>query len=39
LWDSQKQSRLIEFLIIRIPLPTFYFDAGTNEIMLMLKEI
>lgn len=26
LWDDQKQSRLIESLIIRIPLPTFYFD-------------
>lgn len=31
LWDDQKQSRLIESLIIRIPLPTFYFDAGNNE--------
>lgn len=26
LWDDRKQSRLIESLIIRIPLPTFYFD-------------
>lgn len=26
LWDDQKQSRLIESLIIKIPLPTFYFD-------------
>lgn len=31
LWDDKKQSRLIESLIIRIPLPTFYFDAGNNE--------
>ena len=26
LWDDQKQSRLIESLIVRIPLPSFYFD-------------
>ena len=26
LWDDVKQSRLIESLIIRIPLPSFYFD-------------
>ena len=26
LWDDEKQSRLIESLIIKIPLPTFYFD-------------
>lgn len=26
LWDDCKQSRLIESLIIRIPLPSFYFD-------------
>lgn len=26
LWNAQKQSRLIESLIIRIPLPSFYFD-------------
>lgn len=26
LWNVTKQSRLIESLIIRIPLPTFYFD-------------
>lgn len=30
LWDDQKQSRLIESLIIRIPLPTFYFDYDDN---------
>lgn len=36
LWDSQKQSRLIESLIIRIPLPTFYFDAGTNEKLIVV---
>lgn len=30
LWDSTKQSRLIESILIRFPLPAFYFD-GTNE--------
>lgn len=27
LWDSGKQSRLIESLLLRIPLPAFYFDV------------
>ncbi len=32
LWNLQKQSRLIESLIIRIPLPSFYFDYDdTND--------
>ena len=30
LWDITKQSRLIESILIRFPLPAFYFD-GTNE--------
>ena len=30
LWDSTKQSRLIESILIRFPLPAFYFD-GTND--------
>lgn len=30
LWNEKQQSRLIESLIIRIPLPSFYFD-GDNE--------
>ncbi|MCP3775841.1 DUF262 domain-containing protein [Paenibacillus sp. MZ04-78.2] len=30
LWDDSQQSRLIESLIIRIPLPAFYFD-GSND--------
>ena len=30
LWDTVKQSRLIESILIRIPLPAFYFD-GTND--------
>ncbi len=31
LWDDQKQSRLIESLIIRIPLPSFYFDYDEED--------
>ncbi|KAA8478214.1 uncharacterized protein DUF262 [Arcticibacter tournemirensis] len=30
LWDPMKQSRLIESILIRFPLPAFYFD-GTDE--------
>jgi hypothetical protein len=30
LWDATKQSRLIESILIRFPLPAFYFD-GTDE--------
>lgn len=30
-WDAQKQSRLIESILIRIPLPAFYLDA-TDQI-------
>ena len=28
LWDDTRQSRLIESLMLRIPIPTFYFDAA-----------
>jgi len=30
LWDVTKQSRLIESILIRLPLPAFYFD-GSND--------
>ncbi len=30
LWDITQQSRLIESILIRFPLPAFYFD-GTND--------
>ncbi len=30
LWTSEQKSRLIESLLLRIPLPAFYFD-GTNN--------
>jgi len=29
LWDAGKQSRLIESIMLRIPLPAFYFDGTT----------
>jgi hypothetical protein len=31
LWNDQKQSLLIESILIRIPLPAFYFDGVNND--------
>ena len=31
LWDEEKQSRLIESLMLKIPLPAFYFDASRED--------
>lgn len=31
LWSSAQQSRLIESILIRIPLPAFYFDCSSEE--------
>jgi hypothetical protein len=31
LWDKTKQSRLIESILIRFPLPAFYFDASEKK--------
>ena len=31
LWDPQKQSLLIESILIRIPLPAFYFDSENGK--------
>ncbi|MGO8695722.1 MAG: DUF262 domain-containing protein [Rectinemataceae bacterium] len=36
LWDSQKMSRLIESILIRFPLPAFYFDASNDERWLVV---
>lgn len=36
LWDSEKKSRLIESLILRIPLPAFYFDGSNDENWLVI---
>lgn len=30
-WDKVRQSRLIESLLIKIPIPNFYFDATNDE--------
>jgi hypothetical protein len=35
LWNEQQQSQLIESLLIKFPLPAFYFD-GTNDNMWLV---
>ena len=35
-WDLRKKSRLIESLLIRIPLPSFYVDASNDEKWLII---
>lgn len=36
LWDKEKQSRLIESILIRFPLPAFYFDGTNNNKWLVV---
>ncbi len=36
LWDNTKQSRLIESILIRFPLPAFYFDASNDNEWLVV---
>jgi hypothetical protein len=36
LWDSTKQSRLIESMLIQFPLPAFYFDASEESNWLVV---
>jgi hypothetical protein len=36
LWDTGKQSRLIESLLIKFPLPAFYFDGTDNNKWLVV---
>lgn len=36
LWDKTKQSRLIESILIRFPLPTFFFDATDDDNWLVV---
>ncbi len=36
LWDKTKQSRLIESILIRFPLPAFFFDATDNNRWLIV---
>lgn len=36
IWDDGQQSRLIESLLIRIPLPAFYMDATDDDYWLVV---
>lgn len=36
LWDTVKMSRLIESILIRLPLPAFYFDASDDAKWLVV---
>ncbi len=36
LWDEKKQSKLIESLLIKFPLPAFYFDGSDNNKWLVV---
>ena len=36
LWDKGKQSRLIESILIRFPLPAFFFDASDDNSWLVV---
>lgn len=36
LWDEEKQSRLIESILIKFPLPAFYFDGSDNNKWLVV---
>jgi hypothetical protein len=36
LWDTVKQSRLIESILIRFPLPAFFFDATNDDEWLVV---
>lgn len=36
LWNAEKQSRLIESLLIKFPLPAFYFDGTDNNNWLVV---
>lgn len=36
LWDNHKMSKLIESILIRFPLPAFYFDASDEDKWLIV---
>ncbi len=36
LWNDKKQSQLIESILIRLPLPAFYFDASNDTKWLVV---
>lgn len=39
IWKDVAQSRLIESILIRIPLPAFYMDAITDDLMAVIDGI
>ena len=39
IWNNVAQSRLIESLLIRIPLPAFYFDATDDDKWLVIDGV
>lgn len=36
LWSRQQKSQLIESLLLKIPIPAFYFDGGINDSWLII---
>lgn len=36
LWNQEKQSKLIESILIKFPLPAFYFDGSKNDCWLVV---
>jgi hypothetical protein len=36
LWNAQQKSMLIESLLLRIPLPAFYFDGSDNSVWVVI---
>jgi Protein of unknown function DUF262 len=36
LWSNERMSRLVESMLIRIPLPAFYFDGSNDERWLVV---
>lgn len=36
LWTEEQKSQLIESLILRIPLPAFYFDGSNNDMWVVI---
>lgn len=36
LWSEEQKSQLIESLILRIPLPAFYFDGSINDMWVVI---
>lgn len=36
LWTNEQKSQLIESLILRIPLPAFYFDGSNSEMWIVI---